>query len=135
MSFLVIGKFRLSSIIYPLLWVGIPVFSYLLLPKKKSVLLATLIVLLAIPYFAVTFFSMLRHVICGYSDMRYEYVNKKNNKVKLVGRDFSCYGTNNDLILYKEFSITENVKFQIYYKTFVDYKNIDIDTTVWKSVR
>lgn len=134
MSFLVIGKFRLSSIIYPLLWLGIPIFIYSLLPKKKSLILAILIVLIAIPYFGVTCFSILGQVLCGYSDMRYKYVNKKHSNIQIVGRDYSCYGTNNDLVLYKQFSLTDNIKFQIYYKTFVDYKNINVDTTLWKPI-
>ena len=135
MSTLVIGGLRFSSFIYPLLWIGIPIFIYSLLPRKKSLMMATLITLIAIPYMLVTAFSMLRLVLCGYSQMEYKYVNKKNENFKIVGRDFSCYGTTDDLVLYIEYSISKNIKIEIYYKTFVDYEGINIDTTAWKHIQ
>jgi predicted membrane protein len=135
MSTLVIGNLRLSSFIYPLLWVGIPIFIYSLLLKKKSIVMIVLFVLIAIPYFLYTAAYILGFVFCGYSQMKYEYVNKKNSSIKIVGRDYSCYGTTEDLVLYKEYPILESIRIQIYYKTFVDYKNINIDTTIWKPVK
>jgi hypothetical protein len=131
---LVISNFRFSSVIYPFLWISIPIFIYSLLPKKKPMLVTILMVLVLIPYLFTTLFSMLGIVMCGYSPKEYKYVSKQSDNIKLVGRDFSCYGTNEDLVLYKEFSISENIKIEIPYKTFVDYKNIDIDSTIWTRI-
>ncbi len=97
--------------------------------------MAALIVLTLIPYFFFTLIFILKFVFCGYSQKDYKYVDRKNDNIKLVGRDFSCYGTTGDLVLFKEFSISKNIKIEIPYKTFVDYKNIDIDTSIWKPIQ
>lgn len=132
---LVIGNFRFSIFTYPLLWIGFPFFIYSLLPKKRSVILSTLLALAAVSYFLVTSFFLLRLALCTNGQMEYKYVSKRNSSVKIVGRDFSCYGTSNDLILYKEFSISDDIKIQIHYKTFADYRNINIDTTIWQRIK
>jgi len=134
MSPLVINGFRLSSFIYPILWIGIPIFIYSLLARKNSILVSILLAIPLIPYFLFTLFYILQFIFCGYSERKYEYVNKKNENLKIVGRDFSCYGTSEDLVLYKEFSISKNIKIEMYYKKFVNYKNIDVDTTIWKHI-
>ena len=66
--------------------------------------------------------------------MHDKYVNKKNSNIKLVGRDFSCYGTTGDLVLYKQITIIKRIKIEVYYKKYVDYKNIDIDTAIWRHI-
>lgn len=82
-----------------------------------------------------TLFSMLGFVMCGYSQKKYEYVIKRYDNIKLVGRDYSWYGTTGDLVLYKEFSISRIIKIEIPYKTFIDYNDIDIDSTIWKPIK
>lgn len=131
---IVIGDFRFSSFIYPLLWIGIPIIIYSLLPTRKSILVKALLVLTIIPYYLYTIVFVLKFIFCGYSQKDYKYINRRNHNIKLVGRNFACYGTTEDLVLYKEFSISQNIKIEIPYKTFVDYKNINIDTSIWKHI-
>ena len=134
LSTVVIGDFRLSSIIYPALWIGIPILVYFLAQRRSQFSLFAFLGIIVLPYFLGVLFFLLQFGLCGYSQMQDEYVNRKNNRIKLVGRDYSCYGTLNDLVLYKQITITKNIKVEFYYKKYVDYKNIDIDTTLWKPV-
>jgi hypothetical protein len=133
LSTLVISGFRLRSIIYPLFWIGIPVFIYSIIPKKESGLKAVLIVCSSI-FYILTGIGFLASLLCGSQQGQYRYIHKTNKNLKLIGRDYSCYGTTEDMVLYKEFSISKDIKLETHYKTFVDYKNINIDTTVWQRV-
>ncbi len=130
----VVYDFKLSKLTYPILWIGIPLFLYSLLPKKKPRILSVFVVLLGIVFFLNTAFSFLGFVFCGYSKSNFNYISTKNRNIKLVGRDYSCYGTTGDLVLYKEFSISKAIKIEVFYKKFRDYKNINIDTAIWKRI-
>ncbi len=134
LSTVVIGNFRLSSIIYPALWIGIPILVYFLAQGNSPFSSFAFLGIIVLPYFFGGLFFLFQFGLCGYGQMQDEYVNKKNSRIKLVGRDYSCYGTMNDLVLYKQITITKNIKVEFYYKTYVDYKNIDVDTTLWKPI-
>jgi hypothetical protein len=131
---LAIGGFCLNSITYPLLWIYIPFVIYKILPNKKSRLKTILITISFICYIFICLLPILRFVMCGYGQSNYKYVSKKNPNVKLVGRDFGCYGTTEDLVLYKEYSISKYIKIETHYKTFIDYKNISIDSSEWRKI-
>ncbi len=134
LSTLVIGNFRLSDLIYPILWIGIPILVYFLLQGKSPFSIGAFLGILVIPYVLGTFYFLMQFVFCGYGQMHDKYVNKKNSNIKLVGRDFSCYGTTGDLVLYKQITIIKRIKIEVYYKKYVDYKNIDIDTAIWRHI-
>jgi hypothetical protein len=133
-SFIVIGDFRISLITYPVLLVCIPflIYKYLLICKIPGLeILFSIILICCLLYLTL---STLRFFMCGYGDRKDEYVNRKNKNIKIVGRDFSCFGTTGDLVLYKNYSLTDNIGFEIYYKTFPDYKNVKIDSAVWQRI-
>jgi hypothetical protein len=134
-SLFVIHGLRLSSFIYPIIWIFIPILIYSLFPKIKSLLTKIIFVTFLIVYGLIFSFFLLQFVLCGYGPTQDEYVNKGNANLKIVGRDFSCFGTTGDLVLYKQFSISNDIKVEIYYKTFVDYKDINIDTASWKLIQ
>ena len=74
-------------------------------------------------------------MLCGYGPTEEKYLSRSNSDLKIVGRDFSCFGTTGDLVLYKQYSVSNNIKLETYYKTFVDYKNINVDTSLWKPIK
>ena len=132
---IVIGSFWLNSITYPLLLVYIPIFIYDFLPNKKPRLKIALTIIGFIIYIIITFIPLLRQLLCAYGRTSTEYVNKNNPNLKVIGRDFSCYGTTNDLVLYKQYTVLKYVNFEIYYKTTPeDYNTGPMDTTIWKKV-
>ena len=131
----VIGGLRLWSFTCPALLIFLPFLIYSFLPKIKPLLLKIILIISSILYALIFFVFFLRFLLCGYGAAQDEYVSRKNDNIKLVGRDFSCFETTGDLVLYKQFSISENIKLEIYYKTFADYKNINIDTTIWKPIQ
>jgi hypothetical protein len=133
-SFFVIGEFRLRTVIYPVLLIYLvfliyKVFSFVKSPVKKSVL-----GLLGIFILGVLAFLLLHFMLCGYGERDDKYINKKNKNIKLTGRDFSCFGTAEDLILYKTYSITDYFAIELHFKTFPDYKNVIVDTTIWEKI-
>jgi hypothetical protein len=134
MSPLVIGGFWLSSVTYPLLWIYAPIVIYQCLPTKKTRLQNTLVTIFFICYFFISLIPLLGVLMCGYRISNYEYVSKNNSNIKLVGRDFGCYGTTEDLVLYKEYSISQYIKIVTHYKTFIDYKNISVDSSLWRKI-
>ena len=134
MSPMVIGDFWLSSITYPLLWIYVPIVIYTLLPKKNSRLKTIFTILFFISYIFICIIPLLRIVMCGYGQSSYEYVSKTNPSIKLVGRKFGCYGTTEDLVLYKVYSISKYIKIETHYKTFIDHKNIVVDSSQWKKI-
>lgn len=83
-------------------------------------------------YILAGFYFLLQLMVCGYGPSKEQYASKKNSHFKIIGRDFSCYGTTGDLVLYKQFSISENIKLETYYQTWPDYQSMGIDTTKWK---
>lgn len=127
----IIYDFRLSTVLYPLMFIMLPILIYSLVTKKKSIFLIAFTAVLLICYVLLSIVILFRFVLCGYSQTKYAYVNRHNQNIKLVGRDYSCYGTMGDLVLYKQYSVSSNIKFEIYYKTFVNYENVEIDTTEW----
>ena len=131
---LVIGDFWLSSVTYPLLWIYLPMVIYTILPTKKSQLKRILITIFFISYISICIIPLLRIVMCGYGQSSYEYVSKTNPSIKLVGRTFGCYGTTEDLVLYKVYSISKYIKIETHYLTFTDHKNIIIDSSKWKKI-
>lgn len=131
---LVIGEFRISSITAPLIWILIPYLTYLLLATRKTLFRKILVVLFLITYALITFVFLFRFILCGHGSMHDKYVSRSNSNLKIIGRDFSCYGTMGDLVLYKQYTVSNNIKLEIYYKTFTEYKNINIDTSLWKPV-
>jgi hypothetical protein len=133
-SFLVIGNFRFSSITYPALLIYIPFLSYTTLPFDKSRLIQIFLAVIGFCCIILGCIFLLRFVLCGYGERQNEYVNRKNKNIKIVGRDFSCFGTTGDLVLYQEYSLTDNIKIEFYFKTFPDYKKVNVDTTKWKRI-
>jgi hypothetical protein len=133
-STLVIGEYRIWYFTMPVFWICLPVFIYSLLRKTRKQIIVVLISLMLGGYGLFAIFSIFRFVMCGYRSPNDWYVSRTNENVKIVGSDFSCFGTTGDLVLYKQYSVTKNIKFEIYYRTFLDYKNIDIDKSAWKPV-
>jgi hypothetical protein len=131
---LVIGPLQLSRLIYPLIWIYLPFLMYSILGRFKPTLKIVLVILTGIIYGLTSLILFMRFILCGYGQTQDEYVNKTHENLKIIGRDFSCYGTTGDLVLYKQFSISKNIKLEFYYKTFVDYKNVTVDTAVWKRI-
>jgi len=133
-SLLVIGNIALRSITYPILSVYILFLAYNSLQVKGPLFVSRLLALFAVCYLGFFAISACRSVLCGYGERRTEYINRKNPNIKIVGRDFSCLGTTGDLILYKNYSLLAKVELEIYYKTFPDYKDVKVDTTIWKRI-
>ena len=131
---LVIGPLQLSRLVYPLIWIYLPFLLYSILRKLKPTLKIVLVILTGIAYGLTSLVFLTSFVFCGYGQAQDEYVNKTNKNLKIVGRDYSCFGTTGDLVLYKQFCISKNIKLEFYYKTFVDYKNVTVDTTIWKRI-
>jgi hypothetical protein len=131
-SFMVIGDFRLDTITYPVIIIYIPFLMYK--PLKNYGLLSIFYPIILLGCIVCFLFNGCGFFLCAYRDNGYEYVNKKNKNIKIVGRDYSCFMTTGDLVLYKRYSLTDNIGFEIYYKTFPDYKNITIDNAVWKRI-
>lgn len=132
---LVIWGLRISSVTYPLIWIFIPYLIYSLLKRHKSLLKKILLIIFLLVYGLFFSFFLLRFVLCGYGPTEEKYLSRSNSDLKIVGRDFSCFGTTDDLVLYKQYSVSNNIKLEIYYKTFVDYKNINVDTSLWKPIK
>jgi hypothetical protein len=133
-SFLVIGNFSLRTIAYPLLSIYLLFLAYNSLKVKSPLWLGNLLALLGFCYLLFTIFSGCGFVLCAYGQRQTEYINRKKPNITIVGRDYSCFGTTGDLVLYKTYSLSDNVALEIYYKTFPDYKNVDVDTTIWKRI-
>jgi hypothetical protein len=131
-SFLVIGNFRFISITYPALLIYVPVLIYTGLRFCRSLLIQVLLAVAGLCCLGLGAIFLFRFVLCGYGDKRTEYTSRKYTNIKLVGRDFSCFGTSGDLILYKEYSLAGNMGIEIYYTTFPDYRNVSVDTAIWK---
>jgi len=134
-STIVIGELRIRSLTMPILWVYFPFFIYSLLDKTKLKLLKSLILLFLTGYSLFALLAVFRFVMCGSGSSSDWYVNRANENLKIVGFDYSCLGTTGDLVLYKQFAVLKTIKFEIYYKTFEDFKNITIDTVKWKPIR
>ena len=130
---LVILGFRISSLSYILILVFVPFFIHSLLPKTKTLIIRIIFGVFIAAYGLFSFFSLLRFALCGYGPTNEKYVNRSNSNLKIVGRDFSCFGTTGDLVLYHQYSITAFLKAEIYYKTSKDYKeDIKVDTSIWR---
>jgi hypothetical protein len=132
---LAIGNLRLNSFTYPAIWIFLPFLIYSLFPGRRSLPQKIALIVFTIFYSLIFFVFLLPFVLCGCGPTKDRYVSKENDNLKLVGRDFSCFGTTGDLVLYRQFSVSENIKLEIYYKTFVDYENINVDTAVWKPIK
>jgi len=132
MSLFVIGTFRFSSITYPTLLIFIPISTFKLSrgdPSPAIKIVAGIAGLVCL-FYLVIFIG--QFVLCGYSVRQNEYINKEDDRIKIVGSDFSCFGTTGDLVLYKHYSIWNNIAIEFYYKTYPDYKNINIDNAIWR---
>ena len=132
MSFLVIGTFRFSSITYPALLVLVPIITFRVLRSDLSPIFKIVGSIAGIVCLFYLLIFLAQFVLCGYSVRQNEYVNRKNKKITIVGRDFSCFGTTGDLILYKHYSVAANIGLEFYYKTCPEYKNINIDSAIWQ---
>lgn len=133
---LVIGDVIIRSFTYPVIVIFIPILVYSILLKYKpfSILIKSVIIIAGFVYGLFFLFFLLGFALCADGNTQDRYLNKENSNIKIVGHDFSCFGTTGDLVLYKQFSISKSIKLQVYYKTFVDYRDIKIDTAVWKRI-
>ena len=134
LSFLVTGNYTLSSITYPAILIYILILIYKALRFFKSTLMKVVLGFAGFVGLGVFAVFLLGLAACRYTDRQDEYVSRKNTKVKLVGRNYGCIETLDDLVLYKDYMLSDNIGIEIHYKTFTDYKNIDIDSTIWKRI-
>jgi len=134
LSFVVIGDFHLDYILSPFVWI-LPIYViYPWLTKHTTELWKdTLPYVIIISLSAIVYFGC-RHILCGYGTASDWYVSTKNKNLKLVGRDFSCFGTTGDLVLYKQYQILPGFKLECHYKTFEDYK-VNLDSATWEKIR
>src|ERR1700753_309775 len=100
---LVIGPLQLSRFIYPLIWIYVPFLIYSNLGRVKPTLKIVLIILTGIIYGLASLVLFMRFILCGYGQSQIEYVHKTHTNLKIIGRDFSCFGTTGDLVLYRQF--------------------------------
>jgi len=133
-SFFVLGEIRLARFLNPLLWIFPLFITYPWLIKIRTLLFQALAALAVAAYLVILLLQLPRLFLCGYKQMGDFYTRKGNENIKLTGRDWSCYGTTGDLILYKQFTLSPHLKIEYYYKTCPDHK-VDIDTTEWDPVR
>src|SRR5690348_2486067 len=115
---LVIGDLRFRSFTYPAICIFLPFLIYSFFPKTKSLLQKIILIVFIVSYCVFFFMSLLGVLLCGNGPTQEKYVSKQNDHLKIVGHDFSCFGTTGDLVLYKQLSISDNIKLEIYYKTF-----------------
>ena len=134
MSLFVIGTFRFSSITYPAILIIIATSIYKFLQSNSPTItkvIAGAAGIVCLYYLAIFIFQF---SLCGYGPRQDKYINIKHANLKIVGRDFSYFGTTGDLILYKHYSFSDKIGLELYYKTFPDYRNVHIDNTIWRPV-
>lgn len=119
-------NFKLSPIVYPLIWISIPFILKYFLPesslKISHVLIASLV------YTAIISFYLFFSVFCAWSKDLLLYKNKKDKSTLIVCRTYDCYGTAEDCRLFNVKKLTSHIKWVTKFKEEI------VDSTKWDKI-
>jgi hypothetical protein len=121
--------FRLSKIVYVIIWIIVPLLIGKYFPKKKSVINYILVTVVVITYLATFLVGLVMITgFCNYGNQETWYVNKNNKSVKIIKRNYACFETDNDTELFKERKLTNHISW------VTGFNENPIDTSVWLKV-
>jgi hypothetical protein len=121
-----LGSFKVKIFIYATLWISLPFIVSQFLPSRKSLIKDIILAVPATAYILLTCFFALRIIMCRWSGDTTLYLNKKDKSLKVIGRRFGCYGTDDDYVVLKKRTLAKN----IYWVT--KFSEEEIDSSQWK---
>jgi hypothetical protein len=119
-------NFKLSGIVYPLIWISLPIILRYILVKEK-ISRGTYLIGIVVFIF-ITIFHLLSSIFCAWSNHSALYKSKSNESITIVCRTYDCYGTAEDCRLY------EVIKLTTHFKWVTKFNEKIVDSTKWEKV-
>jgi len=99
-----------------------------MLPRKNSIGKMILVTIGALIYLGFSAILSLGIFLCSEGNRGELYISRTNPSVKIISRSFGCFLTTDDINLYKERNLTENLKW------VTSFDEQLVDTLYWKPV-
>ena len=131
LSNLEFGSFKTKSIIYPLIWICIPIVGLNLFNRLRgssSVIRKSLLGLGAAFYLFGTIVFGMRLLLCAEIDHGTLFKNKNNSQINLECRTYDCYGTAESCQLYKVRYLIGKIKL------VTKYNQEPVDESKWQRI-
>jgi len=119
---------KYKAFIYPFIYLTTAVILIVWYRRRNSTLENILIPFAGLIYLFASCNFLVDHSFCRWTTHFDSYTSRTNKYLKLVCRSYECYGTDGNCQLYKEWSLTNHLKW------VTKFNNENVDTTVWKAV-
>ena len=122
-----IGSFKLKTLVYSILWLSLPVIIYRLFPANSGIM-GNVVGVITVVYIFLTLVPgfIFLFGFCAWVNQSTRYISKKDISIKIIQRGYACYGTDDDKVLFRQWTVTKHIKW------VTEFNETTIDTVVWK---
>jgi len=129
LTYLEFDDFKVKTVIYPILWIGVGVLGYgyfNILRGTDSAIRKTILGLGFAFYLFASLSFGLQFFFCGEGNKRTLFIHKTDKCLSLECRPYDCYGTADGCKLYKVKNLTKHIKW------VTKYNENPVDTSEWR---